>query len=635
MAGIKALLGLFPKTGDYETKRNQLEDEYKSLLAFKGSKELRKYHELETYIHSEEFNQKKKELLSLRFKQTEDYQKERDFFALKRSKDIRLYYQIDGSEQLKSFQAIEKSAELKEYLNLKKFINSQEFASVKRESSISAKQKFAKSDLHKTLEQYQNLKNDQRIKGYFRFINNRAYADFESFKMSDNLGHLKKLDKEINSSAFMNKTASMKKSELLESAEGKKLQEYKAIKKAKEYKNFTKLSKSPLRSYYDELHNSDELEVYNDLKNFILSDEFKRQRKEIETRSFKDTEEYQKLQKHEELKRSEKIRFYTKFKDSKEYRNYLDLHGSDRIDGFENMKDYVESDEFIKFKAYCLKSPKKRWIESKEYETLQEYETLKKSDKIVWYFKNIDSKKFAWYKQWEETFHEDFAAGKLDTKKWLTRYYWGNKILKDSYSLSSDKHFVTDGKNINLENGKLQIVTRKETIDGKSWHETMGFFTRQFDYTSGLISTGESFRQKYGTFEAKIKIHEAKRIQNAFWMVGKTRIPHIDIVKAGKKLVVGNAWGNSRDSGSIQRYSGSYSRKRFAKEYFIYTLEWLPGKLTWKINGVEVASTVKGIPDEPMYMLFSAGLQSDVSGILPAAFEIDWIRCYQSNNGNS
>jgi beta-glucanase (GH16 family) len=84
----------------------------------------------------------------------------------------------------------------------------------------------------------------------------------------------------------------------------------------------------------------------------------------------------------------------------------------------------------------------------------------------------------------------------------------------------------------------------------------------------------------------------------------------------------------------IHRYTDTYSRKRFSKEFFIYTLEWLPGRITWKINGIEVASTVKGIPDEPMYMVFSAGLQKDVSGILPATFEIDWVRCYQTNNNN-
>ena len=149
MAGIRALLGLFPKTNDYESKRNQLEDEYKSLLAFKNSKELREYHELKENVQSEEFLKKQKEILSLRFKQTEDYQKEKNFLALKKSRDISLFIKVKDSEQLKSFEAFENSEELKDYLKLEEFINSEEFAAVKRETSASPKQKFINRRLEK------------------------------------------------------------------------------------------------------------------------------------------------------------------------------------------------------------------------------------------------------------------------------------------------------------------------------------------------------------------------------------------------------------------------------------------------------------------------------------------------------
>lgn len=633
MAGIRALLGLFPKTGDYESRRNQLESEYKELLAFKSSKELRKYHELEEYLHSEDFLKKKQEIISLRYKQTEDYQKEKDFLALKNSRDIKLYNKTKDSQELNLFQEFEKSAELKEYINFENFINSEEFAAVKRETMLSPKQKFAKSDLFKTLQQFDQQKNDNRIKAYFEFINNKAYSSYLSFMESGKLGNFEKLEKEVNSAAFLNKVASMKKADFNLSAEKKKRDEYKMIKKSRDYKNYVKLSQSSQKRYYDELHGSDKLETFTDLKTFIQSDEFKRQRKEIESTNFTDTEEYKTLQKYQELKKSKKIRFYYKFRESKEYKNYLNLHQSDRIKNYEALRDYIESDDFKRFKAYCLKSSKKRWMESKEYEILQEFETLKKSEKITWYFNNIESKKFTWYRQWEESFHEDFSAAKLDTKKWMTKYFWGDKMLKDSYSLSRDKHFVSDGKNLHLENGKLHIVTRKETVKGKSWDPVRGFITREFAYTSGLISTGASFRQKYGTFEAKIKINEPNDIQNAFWMVGNTMLPHIDVAKAGKKLVIGNVWGNSREIKSLQRFSDSVGRKRFTKDYFIFTLEWLQGKLTWKINGVEINSTTKGIPHEPMYMVFSAGVQKEVNSILPASFEIDWVRCYQTTNG--
>jgi beta-glucanase (GH16 family) len=629
MASIRALLGLFPKTIEYENKRISLEEEYNSLVAFKASKELMKYHELEAYVISEEFARKKREILDLRFKATEDYLKEKEFFALKKKKDIKTYYEIKDSEELTSYNTIEKSNELKNFRTLEKFVNSEEFALAKKEAFRSSKEKFLASDLAKTLHQYEQQKQSDEIKGYFKFIGSRYYKDFLSIQESGLNITIVELEKEVQSKAFIEKKIALKKAEFRNSPEKAKLDALRKLKKSKVYRNYLKLTNSSAIKYYNSLHNSSELEVFEDLKNFVNSDNFKRQRKEIESKTFKDTNEYKKLLEYLELKKSVQLKFYFKFSSSKEYKIYTDLKGSDRIKEFEILKANVESDEFQKFKAYCLKQPKKRWLESKEFETFQEYEALKESEKIVWYFKNINSKKFAWHRSWVQTFIEDFSASKLDAKKWITRYYWGDKILKGGYSLSYDKHLVTDGQNLHFENGKLNIITKKEVVHGKSWHATKGFITREFGYTSGLINTGSSFKQMYGTFEAKIKIHEAKALQNAFWLVGMTQVPHIDIVKAGKRVFFGNMWGNSRDLKSLKKYSTSLRRDRLAKDFFIYTVEWLPGKIVWKINGVEVAKSQQGVPVEPMYMVISSGLQKELNGILPARLEVDWVRCFQ------
>jgi beta-glucanase (GH16 family) len=629
MATIRALLGLFPKTGEYENHRLTLEEEYKSLLAFRNSKELRSYHELESYINSAEFAKKKKELFELRFKQTEDFRKEKDFISISKSNDIRTYYKINDSEQLVSFYSTEKSEILKRFTSLETFVNSDEFATVKRETSLSAGHKFEKSDIAKTYNQYLQQKKAAKIIGYFKFIHNKRFNNFISVQESGLDKKIAEIEKEVQSSAFLQRKAAMKKSEFRNSEESRMLTEFKNLKKLNTYKNYLKMVKSPFRDDFDVLHDTPEIEAFIDLDKFIKSDEFKRQRKEIESKSFKDTMEYKHLQEYLELKKSQQIKSYFKFKNSKEYKLFISLKGSTRIKDFETQKSYLESDEFKKFKNFCLKSPSKRWLESKEYESLQEFENLKKSEKIAWYLKNINSKKFAWHRIWDETFVEDFSSQKLDAKKWITRYYWGEKILKDSYSLSQDKHFITDGKNLHFENGKLHIVTRKEVVTGKSWHPINGFIPREFGYTSGLISTGMSFKQRYGTFEAKIKIHESRDLLNAFWLVGMNMVPHIDIVKAGKKLYSGNVWGDPRNLKSIQRFTSSIGRSRFTKDFYIYSMEWLPSKIVWKINGIEVASNQKGVPEEPMYMVLNAGLQKDINGMLPAKFEIDWVRCFQ------
>ncbi len=629
MAGLRAFLGLFPDTTEFENNRIKLEEEYNALLEFKNSTELKKYFQLEKHVKSEEFDHKRKEILSLRFKQTEDFSKEKRYEALTKSKDIKLYYQTKNSQDLVSFFDIESSKELKKYYEFEKFINSSEFAKAKKEASLPAKQKFQKSDLYKTLTQYNQAKSSAQIKGYYKFINSRLFSDFESVKNTGLNLQVAELEKEINAAAFLTKKASMKKSDFKTSPEQQKLIQYNNLKKSKAYRNYLKMANSPYRRYYDELHQSQDIDAYADLAHFISSDDFKRQKKEIELKSFKDTKEYVKLQDFISLKNSEQIKFYFKFKNSKEYRNFMNLDGSERISDYEKLKTYIESDEFVKNKTYYTQSPKSRWEKSEEYKLLNQYESLKSSEKIVWYFKNIDSKKFAWHRIWSETFIDDFASAKLDTKKWITRYYWGDKILKDSYSLSQDKHFVTDGENIEIHNSRLQIVTRKEAVKGKSWHQSLGFVTRDFGYTSGLVNTAKSFRQVYGTFEAKMRFHPSSDLLNAFWMVSHTIIPHIDIAKAFKKVIVGNAWGNPKNLKGIKRFSKSFKRSKLSSDFFIYSLEWTSHKMIWKINGLEVASTSQGIPQEPMYLALSAGLQRELDNVLPAKFEIDWVRCFQ------
>ena len=46
---------------------------------------------------------------------------------------------------------------------------------------------------------------------------------------------------------------------------------------------------------------------------------------------------------------------------------------------------------------------------------------------------------------------------------------------------------------------------------------------------------------------------------------------------------------------------------RYANDFFIYTLEWTPDKLVWKINNTEVFTQTTDIPQEPMYVLLAGG----------------------------
>ena len=633
MASLKAMLGMFPKTSQYEAGRIALQNEYDVFRAFAESDELKEYLELKDKVNSAEFAQRKKQIQSQKFGDTEEYRKEREYLQLKKAKDIKLYFKTKSSGSYKNYMEVEGSEDLKEYENLSEFLKSPDYLKIKEYSAQSPRKKFEQSELFNTLKQFEEQKNSVRIKNYYKFKKLRGYHYFKETENSKQLAEYRELEKFAGSDEFYKAKNTLSKSDFKRSGEFAKFQQFKTLGKSKGIKNYLKLLDSPYFNDFDEFRDSQEREAFKELEKYIQSVEFKNEKQKIEKQKFEDTEEYLIEKEYNRLKQTGKFQQYFKFKKSKEFTNLNQLENSDRLKHYTELEKFVQSDEFKKVKDYMALSAAKKYELSEEYALEQRFLTLDKSEKITTYFKQLKSDKFNELKKWELTFEEEFAANKLDRKKWITRYFWGDALLKESYALSDEKHFFTDGNNLEFDDSAVRIVTRKEKATGKTWDPSVGFFPKEFNYTSGLISTGNSFRQRYGIFEAKIRLSSSYPVNHAFWMISEKIVPHIDIMKADKKLSMNAYWGNPGEKNGIHRKISNLKRSRFAGDYFIYTLEWQENKLTWKINGLTVATSVTGVPHEPMYLLLSSGLYKDTNGTtLPAELAIDWVRCYQKKS---
>jgi len=465
---LSAKLRKASNTIEVEAQKTKLEQDYREYLAFKDSQELKDYLELEYYIKSESFKQKRKEIESRKYKGSDIWEKEKELRKLKKSKKIRIYQQLENSSELKAY---------------------------------------------------------------------------EVMKSSDEVGRYFELVQLIKSSGF-------RKKEHIE-----------------EYKEYRLLIKSP------------------------------------------------------------RIKEFLKFRKSKKFQIYLKTEGSRELNRYHELENVVDTDEFKQEKAYLL--DKKRFEKSEEYQKLKQYEELNSSAPFQKYFKLKNKNQFGEIKKWELTFSDDFDTPELDREKWITRYYWGDVFLKDSYALPHEKHYFTDGDNIHISNSIARLETRHEDINGKVWDPVHGFNQKNFKYTSGLISTGKSFRQKFGKFEAKIKVSKPEMVCHSFWMLSDNVLPHVDVLKTSAKnrVVASNLWGNiEKPNSSVSKIKGV----DYSKGFYIYSLEWTADKMIWKINDVVVKEQKNGIPQEAMYVIFSSGLsQSNANGHLPATMEIDWVRCYR------
>ena len=307
-----------------------------------------------------------------------------------------------------------------------------------------------------------------------------------------------------------------------------------------------------------------------------------------------------------------------------DYKAYKEYEQSDELNHFLELEKEVKSSNFALRKKKIKKSEYK---DSEEYQKETEYRVLKKSEKVVWFFKTRKKYPFKEIEKWELTFDEKFNESKLDTSRWMTRYLAGELGMDSSFAMEDDISFPGDEKNIEFYDNKARIVTKAQAAEGLQWRTNQGFVLEKFDYTSGMISSAKSFRQKYGIFKAKVKM-AAGSVAQAFWMVGDTMLPHIDVARfENGKLYSNYFWGKAGSNHkSISKTGGS----KYADEYFIYSLEWSPNKLVWKINDKVFKTQTSGVPQEEMYINFSANLKEGSSGNgLPSAMEIDWVRVYK------
>ncbi len=212
---------------------------------------------------------------------------------------------------------------------------------------------------------------------------------------------------------------------------------------------------------------------------------------------------------------------------------------------------------------------------------------------------------------------------------------WGNNELQ----------FYTDRtENVTTENGFLLITARQEAYNGSQ-------------YTSARLQTKGKFQQRYGRFEARIRLPYGQGMWPAFWLLGDDsdgsiwpQIGEIDIMEnTGDKPT--EIFGTVHGPG----YSGSESiSKVFTLEndrvdtgFHIYGIEWGPNYINFYIDDVlynqitpkDVDDETDGIGewvfnDRPFYIILNLAVGGNLPGppnadtVFPQTMLVDYVRVY-------
>ena len=577
-----------PKTSKIEQDRENLIKEFDKLNSFAASEDLKNHLELEQYLNSKAH----KDLMdSIQSGKANEQEKIKLFESQKKSKQYKNFFKYKDSSVLKSHLSFHESKELSDFLALEKWVTSNEFEAQKK---VASDQKNIED---KKVSEFKQLNKSKAVKGYFKFQDSTKLKEFNTIANSSELKQYQELEKKGNTED---------------------------IKQSGNIKLYFKFKDSPKYRSYLAFEKSNELKKYNELNDYLNSTEHKEKLSKAENKL---TELNEKEKDYRTKKKSSSIKAYFKVKNSQKFKDFQAFEKSKELAEHRQLKKYLDSAEH-KEKLTSLEKQEKAELEKKK-----EYEDFKNSKEYKWYISIKDSDKFDDLKKWKLIFEDDFTSSKLNKDKWMTRYFWGDKLLNDAYALESDKAFPTDGNNIEINNSAVKIITRSEKIEGKVWKQPFGFMPENFDFTTGLISTAKSFKQKYGRFEAKIKLNYAKPVNYNFWMATKKNLPHVDILRIdNKKTKIDMAlhYGNISDKKGPETNKAEFTGLDVAQDYFIYTFEWAKDKLTWKINDIVVNEQTQNIPHEEMYMVFSSSItgKTGTAG-LPASMEIDWVKCYQ------
>jgi beta-glucanase (GH16 family) len=225
-----------------------------------------------------------------------------------------------------------------------------------------------------------------------------------------------------------------------------------------------------------------------------------------------------------------------------------------------------------------------------------------------------------------------------DSSKWVMETGgngWGNNELET---------YTNRTQNAHVQNGNLVITANKEKYTGADGIAR--------EYTSARIKTAGLFEQKYGRFEARIKIPQGQGMWPAFWMLGnnidKAGWPacgEIDVMEnIGKEPAIAHGSMHGPGYSGDKGLTGSYSLPsgKFADDFHIFAVEWEAAAVRFYVDGnlyetrtpADVPAGQAWVFDHPFFILLNVAVgggwpgNPDATTVFPQTMLVDYVRVY-------
>jgi beta-glucanase (GH16 family) len=256
---------------------------------------------------------------------------------------------------------------------------------------------------------------------------------------------------------------------------------------------------------------------------------------------------------------------------------------------------------------------------------------------------------------WALTLNEDFNS--FDEATWNTKLETPKKTYR-----RSNCFFLK--RNVFTEDGHLVLITKREKLKLKDESGEV----RKLKYSSGLVNSFKKFRQKYGYFEARIKLPSGRGLWPAFWLMPDRTID-VDIpfekgmrstriIAESDKFLTGKGmeidimeylteW--NRQKFHMAAHWDGYGKeltsyrtfhkpeRKFSDDFHKYAVYWDEGIIVWYFDDKEVFKLESPrVCDVPMYLILSTNVGGWATwrverDKLPEQTLIDYVRVWQKN----
>ena len=241
-----------------------------------------------------------------------------------------------------------------------------------------------------------------------------------------------------------------------------------------------------------------------------------------------------------------------------------------------------------------------------------------------------------WVLAWNDEF--DGADGSApDPKKWTaeTGGGWGNNELE---------YYTARRKNSRVESGNLVIEALQEKFTGSDE------VTR--DFTSARLKTEKLFAQKYGKFEARIRIPSGRGLWPAFWLLGDNistvgwptcgEIDIMENVGSEPTRILASLHGPGFSGGNSLHAPYVLPRGNVADDFHVFGVEWEPQEIRFYIDGhlyemrtpADLPPGSRWVFDRPFFLILNVAVggnwpgSPDDSTKFPQRMLVDYVRVY-------